>query len=59
VCWELTLDDKNREINGLLRAMDFFNQEKGTIITFDTEDIILTAGKRIDVIPAWKYEFST
>jgi len=27
----------------------------GTILTFDTEDIIKTAGKKIDVIPVWKY----
>ncbi len=55
VCWELTLDNQDREINGLLKAMDFFNTEEGIIITFDTEDIIQTAGKKIDVIPAWKY----
>ena len=53
---ELTLDNQDREINGLLKAMDFFNTEEGIIITFDTEDIIQTAGKKIDVIPAWKYE---
>jgi predicted AAA+ superfamily ATPase len=54
VCWELTPDNQDREINGLLEAMDFFNLDYGTIFTFDTEDIIQTAGKRIDVIPAWK-----
>ena len=54
VCWELTQDNQNREINGLFEAMDFFNQDKGTIITFNTEDIIQTAGKTITVIPAWK-----
>ncbi len=54
VCWELTPDNQDREINGLLKAMDFFNQENGTIITFNTEDIIQTEGKRINVIPAWK-----
>jgi predicted AAA+ superfamily ATPase len=55
VCWELTAENREREINGLLEAMDFFNQEKGTILTFADEDIILTAGKRIDAIPAWKW----
>jgi hypothetical protein len=34
--------------------MDFFNQESGTIFTFNTEDVIQTAGKTIMVIPAWK-----
>jgi len=48
--------DQDREIKGLLEAMDFFNLDTGTILTFDTEDIIQTAGKEIDVIPMWKYE---
>ena len=55
VCWELTTDNQDREINGLLEAMEFFNVNSGTIITFNTEDLIETAGKKIDVIPAWKY----
>jgi len=55
VCWELTQDNQDREINGLLEAMDFFNLDYGIILTFNTEDIIQTAGKKIDVIPAWRY----
>jgi len=55
VCWELTHDNQDREINGLLEAMEFFDLDYGTIITFDTEDIIKTDGKKIDVIPAWKF----
>ena len=55
VCWELTADNQDREINGLLDAMEFFNQEEGAILTFDTEDIILTKGKKINVTPAWKW----
>jgi predicted AAA+ superfamily ATPase len=54
VCWELTQDNQDREINGLLEAMDFFNQESGIIYTYNTEDIIQTAGKTITAIPAWK-----
>jgi predicted AAA+ superfamily ATPase len=55
VCWEMTLDNQDREINGLLEAMDFFNLDNGKILTFNTEDIIKTSGKKIDVIPVWKY----
>ena len=55
VCWELTHDNQDREINGLLAAMEFFNLDYGTILTFDSEDIIKTDGKKIDVIPVWKY----
>ena len=55
VCRELTAEDQDREINGLCEAMDFFDQKEGVILTYDTEDIILTAGKKISVIPAWKW----
>ncbi|MCL2479617.1 MAG: ATP-binding protein [Treponema sp.] len=55
VCWELTTDNQNREIGGLLAAMDFFDTENGLILTFNTRDTIRTSGKEIMVMPAWKY----
>jgi predicted AAA+ superfamily ATPase len=55
VCWELSAENQDREINGLLEAMNFFNLNKGTILTFNTADLIRTAGKEISVIPAWKW----
>ncbi|MCL2066336.1 MAG: ATP-binding protein [Treponema sp.] len=55
VCWELTAENQDREINGAIAAMDFFNLGIGKIITFNTEDIIQTAGKKIEVVPAWKF----
>jgi predicted AAA+ superfamily ATPase len=54
VCWELTRDNQDREINGLLEAMDFFDLDRGTILTFDTEDVIQTNGKKIQIRPVWK-----
>ena len=57
VCWELTAESQDREIKGLLDAMDFFNQQYGIILTFNTEDIIISAGKKIDVIPVWKWTY--
>jgi hypothetical protein len=35
--------------------MEFFNIDRGTILTFNTEDLIQVAGKKIEVVPAWKY----
>jgi predicted AAA+ superfamily ATPase len=58
VCWDLTTENQDREIKGLLAAMDFFNQERGVIITFNTEDVIYMSGKKIMVVPTWKYQFS-
>jgi len=55
VCWELNADNEEREINGLLEALDFFDLDSGTILTSDSEDIILTAGKKIEVAPVWKW----
>ena len=57
VCLELNNDNQDREINGLLGAMEFFNRKEGVIITLDTEDLILTGGKKIKVIPAWKWDY--
>jgi hypothetical protein len=52
---ELTNDNQTREINGLIEAIDFFHLDTGTILTFDTEDVIQTAGKKINVIQARDY----
>jgi predicted AAA+ superfamily ATPase len=57
VCRELTAENQDREIRGLLEALNFFNLEEGAILTHDTNDSILTSGKRILVVPAWKYDF--
>jgi predicted AAA+ superfamily ATPase len=55
VCYELTPDNLKRELNGLLQAMKFFNQQKATIVTFDNTDFINEDGFEIEVIPAYKY----
>jgi len=55
VCWEMNADNQDREINGLLDAMDFFDEKEGEIITFNQKDIICTGGKKIGVRPAWQF----
>ena len=52
VCWTLTRDNEDREIGGLLSALDFFGLSDGTIITANTSDTILKDGKTIRVMPA-------
>ena len=47
VCYELTLDNQTREIQGLLAALDHFSLSEGLIITADTTDQIYTHGKKI------------
>ncbi|SHF94665.1 hypothetical protein SAMN05444274_11455 [Mariniphaga anaerophila] len=55
VCYHLEPENRAREENGLLAAMDFFNLNNGTIITMDQSDIIQIGEKRINVIPAYKF----
>jgi len=55
VCWELTPENQEREISGLVEALEFFGRKSGTIVTFGSEDIINVAGKKITAVPAWKW----
>ena len=55
VCYELNLDNKEREIKGLIEALDYFKLKKGIIITSDQEEEIKEGDKKIRVIPFWKW----
>jgi predicted AAA+ superfamily ATPase len=55
VCWDLNSDNEEREINGLLDAMQYFKQSKGTIITANHRDTIYRNDCDISVIPAWDF----
>ena len=51
VCEKVHLDNKKRELEGLLEAMLFFKLEKGVIITKNQKDKITMEGKTIELIP--------
>ena len=55
VCYEINADNKTRELDGLLEAMQFFNLEEGLIITQNQKDTIKTKNKTIYLIPAFEY----
>jgi predicted AAA+ superfamily ATPase len=55
VCAELNLDNKDREINGLVEALTFFDKQDGTILTLNQEDHFVVSGKQIMAIPVWKW----
>ena len=61
VCWQLNQDNIDRELNGIIEALEFFKKEHGQIITYDQQDIFETNGKRIDAIPfhLWATEGET
>lgn len=55
VCYELTDENKDREINGLLAALDAFNLNSGLILTYNQEDKIDVNRKNINIMPVWKW----
>jgi predicted AAA+ superfamily ATPase len=55
VCYELNEDNKKREINGLVEALEKFDLPEGTILTYDQEDKLEISGKTIKVNPAWRW----
>ncbi|MDR1195784.1 MAG: ATP-binding protein [Endomicrobium sp.] len=55
VCYDLNHDNRDREITGLKAAMDFFKISNAKIITYNQDDAYIQDGKKISIIPAWKY----
>lgn len=55
VCWELTLENEEREVSGLLAAMEYFKTDNGIIVTAASSDTIRTDVGFISVIPAHQY----
>ena len=55
VTLELTEDNKDREIKGLVEACKKLDIESGTILTFDEEDKRTIEGIKIKILPVWKY----
>jgi len=55
VCFELTDDNKEREISGLVEALSEFNLKEGLILTYKQEDSISVNGKKIMMVPVWKW----
>jgi uncharacterized protein len=55
VCQGLSDENRGREVKGLCAALAEFHLDNGSIITADQEDEIESDGKRIRVIPAWRW----
>lgn len=53
VCLEVHGENKDREINGLLEAMEFFKVSEGTIVTLNQTDTIVVNSKQINLIPGY------
>ena len=55
VCYNLTEQNKERELNGLLEALKKFKLKEGIILTYDQEDELKVEDKKIRIIPIWKW----
>ncbi len=51
VCYELTDQNRKRELDGLQEAMRELRIQDGTIITYDQEE----SSDQVNIIPFWKY----
>ncbi|MCD6218828.1 ATP-binding protein [Candidatus Calescamantes bacterium] len=55
VCFELTEDNREREIKGLVTSCYWLGLKKGIILTYAQEEEIDWGGIKIKIIPAWKW----
>ena len=55
VCYQLTPENKEREIAGLTEACKTHNLKEGFIITFNQQDEFTENKIKIRLIPAWKW----
>ncbi|OYT31018.1 MAG: ATPase [Thermofilum sp. ex4484_79] len=55
VCYELTYENKNREIRSLVKASKKLNFRNLRILTWNQENTIIVNNKKIKVTPLWKW----
>lgn len=56
VCWDLAdKKTKKREVDGLNKAMEELKINEGLILTHDSKDEILEAGKTINILPTYRW----
>jgi len=58
VCYKLDVQNKPREVSGLIEALTHHSLTEGLILTYDQEDEFVVDGKKIKVIPVWKWLLS-
>ena len=55
VCFDFNEDNKDREINGLLEALEKFNLKEGILLTYKQDDEFRIKDKIIKVLPVWRW----
>jgi hypothetical protein len=55
VCYTLTEENKEREMAGLVEALEYLDIDNGLILTAAQEDEFVYRNKKIKVLPAWQW----
>jgi hypothetical protein len=55
VCLELNNDNIDRELDGLLEAMESLNTKEATIVTLNQKDSVSKKGTDIQVLPFFEF----
>ena len=55
VCFKLTEENRKREIDGLIEAMEFFREKQGYVITENQNEEHVIEGKKVTIKPYWKW----
>lgn len=55
VCYQVNDENREREFSGLEEAMSEFSLDNGMILTYKQEDEITLHGKKVYIIPLWKW----
>jgi predicted AAA+ superfamily ATPase len=55
VCLELNLNNREREISGLIAALKEFGLKEGLMLTESTEQELKVGGFKIKIMPVWKW----
>lgn len=55
VSWEIGPRNEEREVKGLLEAMETHRLRNGMILTHDQDGYITRDGHRIKLLPTWKW----
>lgn len=58
VCYDLNSDNYNREVNGLIEALNELGLSEGLILTNSQKDELRKDGKRIFLLPVWEWMMS-
>ncbi len=58
-CYALDEVNKEREINGLIEAMEKFKLREGTILTFEQTEEIIVQNNKIRILPVYRWIMDT